>query len=46
MLLSSDSEVGDVMNVDEYRNYEMELDLKNPYEPTDEEYVFLVTSRN
>ena len=37
-MLSYDSEVGDVMNVHEYLNYEMEFDLNNPYEPTDEEF--------
>ena len=48
-LLSSNSEVGDVMNARKYLNYEMEFDLNNPYEPTDEEYflyVFLITSTN
>ena len=35
-LLSSDSEVGDMMNAHEYLKYEMEFDLNNPYEPTDE----------
>ena len=48
-LLSYDSEVGDMMNAHEHLNYEMEFDLNNPYEPTDEEffgYVFLYTSRN
>ena len=50
MLLSSDIEVDDMMNACEYLNYEVEFDLNNPYEPTDEEfldrYVFLKTSRN
>ena len=35
MLLSSDSEVGDVMNACEYLNYEVEFDLIKPYEPTE-----------
>ena len=30
MLLSSDSEVGDVMNAHEYLHYETEFDLNNP----------------
>ena len=29
-LLSSNSEVGNVMNAHEYINYEMEFDLNNP----------------
>ena len=37
-LLSFDNEVGDVMNAHEFLNYEMEFDLKNPYEPTNEEF--------
>ena len=43
-LLSSDSEVGDVMNAHEYLNYEMEFDLNNPYEPTDEEFLDMYSS--
>ena len=31
MLLSSDSEVGDVMNAHEYLNYEMEFDINIPW---------------
>ena len=38
-LLSFDSEVGDKMNAHEYLNYEMEFNLNNPYEPTDEEFL-------
>ena len=44
MLLSSDSEVGDVMNVCEYLSYEVEFDLNNPYEPTDEEFLDMYSS--
>jgi hypothetical protein len=44
MLLSSDSEVSDVMNAHEYLNYEMEFDLNNPYEPTDEEFLDMYSS--
>ena len=44
MLLSSDSEVGDVMNAYEYLNYEVEFDLNNPYEPTDEEFFDMYSS--
>ena len=45
-LLSSDSEVGDVMNAHEYLNYEMEFDLNNPYEPTDEEFLDMYSSKH
>ena len=38
-LLSSYSELGDMMNAHEYLNYEMEFDLNNPYEPTNEEFL-------
>ena len=44
MLLSSDSEVGDVMNAHEYLNCEMEFDLNNPYEPTNEEFLDMYSS--
>ena len=27
------------MGAHEYRNYEMEIDLNNPYEPTDEFWI-------
>ena len=43
-LLSSDSEVDDVMNAHEYLNCEMEFDLNNPYEPTDEEFLDMYSS--
>ena len=43
-LLSSDSEVGDVMNAHEYLNYEMEFYLNNPYEPIDEEFLDMYSS--
>ena len=45
-LLSSDSEVGDVMKAREYLNYEMEFDLNNPYEPTDEELLDMYSSEH
>ena len=38
-LSSSDSEVGGVMDAREYLSYEMEFDLNDPYEPTDEEFL-------
>ena len=38
-LLSSNNEVGDVMNGHEYINSEMVFDLNNPYEPTDKEFL-------
>jgi hypothetical protein len=43
-LLSSNSEVGDVMNAHEYLEYEMELDLNNPYAPTDEVFLHMYSS--
>jgi hypothetical protein len=43
-MLSSDSEVGDMMNAHEYLNHEMEFDLNNPYEPTDEEFLDMSSS--
>ena len=46
MLLPSDSEVGDVMNACEYLNYEVEFDLNNPYEPTDEEFLDMYSSKH
>ena len=45
-LLSFDSEVGEVINVHEYLNYEMEFDLNNPYEPTDEEFLKMYSSKH
>ena len=45
-LLSSNSEVGDVMNAHEYLNYEMEFDLNNPYEPTFEEFLDVYSSEH
>ena len=44
MLLSSDSEVHDVMNALEYLNNEMEFDLNNPYEPTNEKFLDMYSS--
>ena len=38
-LLSSNIEVSDTMNAQEYLNYELEFDLNNPYEPIDEEFL-------
>ena len=38
-LLSSETEVGDVMNAHEYLKREMEFDLNNPYESIDEEFL-------
>ena len=32
------------MNAHEYLNYEMEFDLNNPYEPTDEEFLDMHSS--
>ena len=32
------------MNAHEYLNYEMEFDLNNPYEPTDEEFLDMYSS--
>ena len=29
------------MNAHEYLNYELEFDLKTPYEPTDEEFLYM-----
>ncbi len=46
MLLPSDSEVGDVMNAYKYLNYEVEFDLNNPYEPTDEEFFGMYSSEH
>ena len=43
-LLSFDSEVGDVVNAHEYLKYEMEFDLNNPYQPTDEEFLDMYSS--
>jgi hypothetical protein len=43
-LLSFDSEVGGVMNAHEYLKYEMEFDLNNPYELTDEEFLDMYSS--
>ena len=37
-LLSTNNEVGDVINAHEYLNYEMEFDLNNTCESTDEEF--------
>ena len=45
-LLSFDSEVGDVMNAHEYLYYEMEFDLNKPYEPTDEEFLDMYSSKH
>ena len=45
-LLSSDTEVGDVMNAREYLHYEMEFDLNNPYESTDEEFLDIGIPQN
>ena len=45
-LLSSDSEVGDVMNAHEYLNYEMEFDLNNLCEPTNEEFLDMYSSKH
>jgi hypothetical protein len=45
-LLSSESEVDDVMNAHEYLNYEMEFDLSNPYEPIDEEFLDMYSSKH
>ena len=45
-LLKSDSGVGDVMGAHEYLNYEMEFDLNNPYEPTDEEFLDMYSSKH
>ena len=45
-LLSYDSVMGDVMNAHEYLNYEMEFDLNNPYEPTDEEFLDMYSSEH
>jgi hypothetical protein len=44
MLLSSYSDVGDVMNALEHLNYEMEFDLSNPYEHIDEEFLDMYLS--
>jgi hypothetical protein len=46
MLLSSYSEVGDVMNACEYLSYEVGLDLNNPYDPTDEEFLDMYSSEH
>ena len=43
-LLSSDIEVSDMMNAQKYLNYELEFDLNNPYEPTDEKFLGMVSS--
>jgi hypothetical protein len=45
-LLSFDSEVGYMMNAHEYLNYEMEFDLNDPYEPTDEEFSDMYSSKH
>ena len=46
MLVSCDSEVGDVMNAHEYLNYEMKFDLNNPYEPTNDEFFNMYSSKH
>jgi hypothetical protein len=46
MLLSSYNEVGDVMNACEYLSYEVGLDLNNPYDPTDEEFLDMYSSEH
>ena len=46
MLLSSDSEVGDVMNACEYLNYEVGFDLNNTYEHTNEEILDMYSSEH
>ena len=33
------------MNAHAYLNYEMEFDLNNPYEPTDEEFLDMYSSK-
>jgi hypothetical protein len=38
--------VGDVMNAHEYLNYEMEFDFNNPYEPTNEEFLDMYSSKH
>ena len=45
-LLSSDIEVSDTMNAQEYLNYELEFDLNNPYEPTDDEFLGMFPSEH
>ena len=44
--MSSDSEVGDVMNACEYLNYEVKFDLNNPCEATNEEFLDIYSSEH
>jgi hypothetical protein len=38
--------VGDVMNAHEYLNNDMEFDLNNFYEPTNEEFLYMYSSKH
>ena len=43
-LISSETETPN-MDVQEYLNYELEFDLNNPYQPTDEEIIEMLSSQ-
>ena len=38
-LTSAESESGPIMNVHEFLSYELQIDLNNPYIPTEEEII-------
>ena len=43
-LMSSNTKESDAIEAHEYLNYELEIDLNNPYEPTDEEFLDMFLS--
>ena len=45
-LLSSDLGDNDVMDAHEFINYEVDFDLNNPYEPTDEDFLDILPSED
>ena len=45
-LLSIDTKESEAMNANEYINYELEFDLNNPYKPTDEDILDMISSNH
>jgi hypothetical protein len=45
-LLSSQSEEDDTMDAHEFINFELEFDLNNPYQPTDEDIIDCLSSED
>lgn len=45
-LLSSNIVVSDVIDAHEFINYELEFDLNNPYQPTDEDFLDMLPSEH